>query len=228
MGVRNATRRRSDRSSRELRPDRLDFALSLAIARLSNEPEGSADSDLVDFGDGPEAALQVGSLQVQRLPHAFAPELGETNDARGGVRRFLGEPDLVSVQAVQQRRVMGSEDELSPAGIGPGILENLNQSNREPGMKTRVDLIEQENVTESEGRECQTDQSEPGLRAGRFFLQIESDRFASSAMNDTKVTTRSTEAPSLLFGDHKIVDSRIREAKQVQNQAWIRNGWSIF
>ena len=123
---------------------------------------------------------------------------------------------------------MGSEYELSPAGIRLGILENLDQSGRESGMKTRVDLIEQKDSTGSERRQSRTDQTEPGLGACRFILEVKSDRFAFSAMNEAKLTTRSTEAPSLFFGDHEIVDSRIREAKQVQNQAWIRSDWSIF
>ena len=122
MGVRTATLRRSDRSLRDLR------SVRLAIASLRNEPQGSADCDLVDFGNGSESALQVGSLQVQRPSHAFTPELGQANEVRGGVRRFLGEPDLVAVQTVQQGRVVGSEYELSPAGIGLGILEDRAES----------------------------------------------------------------------------------------------------
>ena len=45
---------------------------------------------------------------------------------------------------------MRSEHELSPAGIGPGILEDLDKSTRESGVKTRVDLIEQKNPTVSD------------------------------------------------------------------------------
>ena len=123
---------------------------------------------------------------------------------------------------------MGREYELSSAGIGLGILEDLDQSDREPGMKTRVDLIKQKDPTEFERGERRTDQTEPGLRSGGFVLQIESDRFALPAMNQTKVTTRPTAVPGLLVADHVIVDSRISEAKQVQDTAWIRVGRSFL
>ena len=86
-------------------------------------------------------------------------------------------------------------------------------------MKARVDLVEQKDPTESERRERRADQTEPCLGSGGFIFQIESDRFVFSAMNQTKATTGSTEAPGFLFADHQVVDSRIREAKQVQDTA---------
>ena len=95
-------------------------------------------------------------------------------------------------------------------------------------MKTRVDLIEQKDPTESERRERRTDQTEPCLGSGRFILQIEGDRFTFSAMYETKVTTKFPEAPGFLFDHHEIVNSRIREAKQVHRNARIRDRRSIF
>ena len=222
LGVRTATLRRSDRSLRGLR------SVRLAIARPRDEPEGSADCDLVDVGNGPEPTLQVGSLQVQRPPHVFAPELGQSNEARSSARRLLCKPDLVAVQAVQEGCVVRSEHELSPAGIGLGILEDLDQSTREPRVKTRVDLIEQKNPTVLERKEHRTYQTEPSLGSDGFILQIESNRFTVSAVNEAKAMTWPRRAPGLFFGYLEIGDPRICEAKQVQGKAWICNRWRIF
>ena len=92
-------------------------------------------------------------------------------------------------------------------------------------MKTRVDLIEQKDPTESERRERRTDQAEPGLRSGRFIFQIEGDRLTLSAMYETKATTKVPDAPGFLFNCHEIVDSRIGEAKQVHRNVRIRDRW---
>ena len=72
---------------------------------------------------------------------------------------------------------MGRKYKLSPASIRPGVLEGLDQSRREPGMQTCVDLIEQKNPTESERRDRRTDQTEPSLGSGRLVLEIKGDRF---------------------------------------------------
>ena len=90
---------------------------------------------------------------------------------------------------------MGSEHKLSSMGIGLGILEDLDQPGRETGMKTRVDFIEQKNLTESESRDRRTDQTEPGLRAGGFILQVESNRFPLAAVNEAKARSRPRRAP---------------------------------
>ena len=94
-------------------------------------------------------------------------------------------------------------------------------------MKTRVDLIEQKDPTVLERKERRTYQTEPSLSSGRFFLQVEKNRFTLSAMNEAKAMTP-RGARGLFFGYHEIGDPRIREAKQVQGKPWICSRWQIF
>ena len=123
---------------------------------------------------------------------------------------------------------MGGEYKLSSMGIGLGVLKDLDQSGREPGVQTCVNLIEQKNPPVLERTKRRTYQTEPRLRSDGFVLHVESNRFTLSAVNETKAMTRSRRAPWLFFGYHEMIDSGVSEAQQIHSQALVCDGRSLF
>ncbi len=67
---------------------------------------------------------------------------------------------------------MRREDELGAIGVRLGILEQLEQARRQSRVKTRVDLIKEEDPATSKGVQRRPDEGEPGLGARRLLVKI--------------------------------------------------------
>ncbi len=119
---------------------------TLQSRSAKGKTESVADRDLVGFRDSSEPTLKIRPLEIQRLPDPLTPVLCKSDQLRDPVQALFRQPNLVAVQNVQKRRIVSCEYELSIMGIRLRILEELDQLAGEPRVKTRVDLIEQQNL----------------------------------------------------------------------------------